>query len=423
MAAISKWPKGQKTAIGWIDTDGKPKEVEASVVRASAQWLELIRDKEKQSFIVDLAELLPKSLAKIFTEVMNRKSEGDRRDIALLLLLEGDAEGASAVLGAAKGALPDRFWAMGKARRAEDRTEELARRRFYEAWLPEREYPEKMRRGGSPAEYRKLLEEFGETSFVRRHRELILQRSHPATDYAFFTEEMQGAGTMRPGRHPKVESCMTSIADSPESATLQNYIEIEFDAVADAPYKAWVYAGACCQETFTFYLQATGLTETHPKTKAVMPLEPGSRLAAPVKSSITRLPKSHAAHSGNKEPSKWGWIQIPFPAGAAGPRKMRLLTHQQGFSLAWIFVSSTRTTTVPDAEVKLLRGQPPAEGEGFARKDPTLLVHLKFDGTDLGIDSRSRNSSCSTGSRAGRRSAGSAARPALPGRRGMWPEP
>src|SRR5262249_6227230 len=50
---------------------------------------------------------------------------------------------------------------------------------------------------------------------------------------------------------------------------------------------------------------------------------------------------------------RWEWVSIPLPKYAApGVKKIRLISNQQGFSVAAIVASSTRTATMSDPELK-----------------------------------------------------------------------
>jgi hypothetical protein len=107
--------------------------------------------------------------------------------------------------------------------------------------------------------------------------------------------------------------------------------------------------GGCCADAFAFSVQATGLTELSPKTKKRGPAEPGSDLASLVKHSIRNL-KPHAKNDPQK-PTRWEWVEIPIPKSTApGTRKLRLLTDQQGFGVASMVISSTRTKPPTEAD-------------------------------------------------------------------------
>jgi hypothetical protein len=113
--------------------------------------------------------------------------------------------------------------------------------------------------------------------------------------------------------------------------------------------------GACCAETFTFYLQTTEGTDLNPKSKQKESTDPGAAMASLVKHTIKDLAKSHRSHVTKvaKAPTKWEWVVIPLPKYAApGLKKIHLLSDQQGFSVGGIVVSSTRTAPPADAELK-----------------------------------------------------------------------
>jgi hypothetical protein len=126
-------------------------------------------------------------------------------------------------------------------------------------------------------------------------------------------------------------------------------VEWEYVPAPTATYRCWALVGGCCADAFTFYYQATGLTELSPKTKKRGPAEPGSDLAALVKHSIRNL-KPHAKNDPQK-PIRWEWVEIVIPKSTSpGSRKVRLLTDQQGFGVASVVVSSARTKAPTEAE-------------------------------------------------------------------------
>ena len=113
---------------------------------------------------------------------------------------------------------------------------------------------------------------------------------------------------------------------------------------SDTEYRLWVFAGACCAETFAFALQATDLAGA----------EPGGPAAHPVPVQVGNLRKDHASHGGKKEPSRWDWIPVPIPPkfAATGPKKVRLVGDQQGFSVAWALASPLRKAAPRESEAK-----------------------------------------------------------------------
>jgi hypothetical protein len=78
-----------------------------------------------------------------------------------------------------------------------------------------------------------------------------------------------------------------------------------------------------------------------------------------VKNKISGLKKTHEEHKVKgskthpKTPARWEWVEIPLPKYATpGPKKIRLLSDQQGFGVAIIVVSTGRTGPPSDADFK-----------------------------------------------------------------------
>ena len=86
-----------------------------------------------------------------------------------------------------------------------------------------------------------------------------------------------------------------------------NYVEMEFSALTDQPYRAWAYVGFCCSESLVFYAQTSDLAGA----------EPGSEPELPVKHAFTSATRTHTGHSTRSGPAKWGWVEIPLPAAAS----------------------------------------------------------------------------------------------------------
>ena len=86
--------------------------------------------------------------------------------------------------------------------------------------------------------------------------------------------------------------------------------------------------------------------------KEAQAAEPGSNVMVPVKNSIVGLKKTHTMHSGPKAPAQWAWIPVPLPKYASsGAKVVRLVTDQQGFSVAYAAVT-TQKDPPRDADLK-----------------------------------------------------------------------
>ncbi|HEV3029170.1 MAG TPA: LamG domain-containing protein, partial [Planctomycetota bacterium] len=263
---------------------------------------------------------------------------------ALFPLLEGEPVDLSSL---PPGALAPRIVSYG-ARVVEERTrpdvvmkEGDARARFLAA---ERQFADAATRLQSFETFRALLSSFADCTVVRRKRSLIAQRLEAEKDagkeYVLYADQMQAAGAFRRVAQPKAASCWTSSADVPPEK--ENFVEFTFAAKAATEYRCWIYVGGCCTETFAFEVQGTELGA-----------DPGSANRLPVKNSILFLKKTHAQHGGRKEPTRFEWVAIPLPKYASpGAKTVRLLSGQQGFSVAYAVVSAVRTAAPSDVQVK-----------------------------------------------------------------------
>jgi hypothetical protein len=359
-------PKGQKVSVE-VEAAGTPVRVEGSIVRQGPTWLEVQTDAE--SVMVDVDDLTAGSFRELLGKLPGRKNEADRLG-ALMALLEGEPVDLSVL---PPGAVPPRFVEFG-ARVAEEKgradmaaKESQARARFEAA---ERQFGDPASRMESFESYRALLSAFPESTLVRRKRMLIAQRldaeKEAGKEYLISPAQMRTAGAFRPASYARVANCWTSAADVPPEK--DNYVEFTFFARAGLEYRCWVYVGGCCAETFAFDVQRTDLG-----------VDAGGTTRLPVKNSILFLKKTHAAHGGRKEPSRFEWVAVPLQkSSAAGPKTVRLLSTQQGFSVAYAVVSALRTAAPGDAQMKEWeRGQPAFASAGTA--DPALVAWWTLD--------------------------------------------
>jgi hypothetical protein len=359
-------PKGQKVSLE-VETVGTPVRIEGSLVRQGPTWLEIKTDSEIVTVEVD--DLTAGSLRELLGKLPGRKPEADRLG-ALLGLLEGEPVDLS---GLRPGTVPPRFVTFG-ARVAEERgraevvAKESQARAQFEA--VERQFGDPASRMESFESYRTLLSAFPESTLVRRKRGLIAQRldaeKEAGKEYLFYSAHMRAVGAFRPASYPRLASCWTSARDVPPEK--ENYVEFTFFASAGLEYRCWVYVGGCCAETFAFDVQGTELGA-----------EPGGPIRLPVKNSILFLKKTHAAHGGRKEPSRFEWVAVPLPKyAAAGPKTVRLLSTQQGFSVAYAALSALRTVAPGDALMKELERGRPGIGSTVTA-DPGLVAWWTLD--------------------------------------------
>jgi hypothetical protein len=343
--AIERWTRGTKVKLELLNIAGGRDLVEGSVVAVDAVRLTV----QRESGLVDLpiAEIAASSLAEIFRARADRKPT-DARAAAAFCLFEGDAEAARKLLG--DGApLPEKAVALSKERPA---AEAAARRQF---WTAESEFLTPRRRSAAIEHFTSFLA--GEpAAYVARLRPFVAARLESAKDTVFLADDLNGGGTFAQTSGSKLDVTWASTADSAPGKARENFVEAEFHAFPGAPYKAWIWAGACCLETFEFLLQGSEMTSPNSKnSKEPFSCEPGADNALTAKLPSTSLKKWHAQHGGPKEPARWEWIPVALPKyETAGPRKLRVLTSQQGFSVGAIVVSATRRETPKEAEMKEL---------------------------------------------------------------------
>jgi hypothetical protein len=364
---VQQMQAGQPISVSARTESGEVRKIDGTLQRAGPQRLE-VRVGEDQVF-VEISDIMAGSLAALV-----KPSPILRRRFALLCLLEGDRASAEQLAG--PDAFPPRTWdyakdAASKLPRVPPRELE-ARRLFYGA---ERDYgkPETMADAGT--KYRTLLENYADTAVVKGELVRVKARADAGKDFLLSAYQLHGTGTFSIAAAPRSEAAWTSKADVDSAQAVGNYVEAEFPALAGQTYKCWALIGACCAETFTFYLQATDGTDINTKTKQKESIEPGAGSASLVRHSIKELARSHRSHVTKiaKAPIKWEWIAIPLPKySAPGPKKVRLISDQQGFSVGAIVISSTRTAPPPDAEVKEVatRAKATVVEQGFSPDNP-----------------------------------------------------
>jgi hypothetical protein len=218
-----------------------------------------------------------------------------------------------------------------------------------------------------------LLKDYAETLFVRRNRAFIQARSQGGREFFLFPEDMTGAGSFKWVKNAKTESCYSSDADTEAARARENVVEIPFSVLPGTEYRCWVYAGGCCAETFAFSYQAADAI-------------------VPAKITALGLKKSHSMHTGPKTPARWEWVALPLPKNLqAGPQKLRILTNQEGFSVAYAFISAAKQA--PPGDVKahekarletpgvkpLIRSAPPPRPKA-ASDDQVVVWKLDLDG-------------------------------------------
>jgi hypothetical protein len=357
LRAVAAWPKGEKLAVAFLDQSGAPQRAEGTVARFEAGRLELRGDKALH--VVPWGRVLAGSLAEAVARGKLPPAEPGR---VLFCLLDGDSEGAARLQPAGAPAPPEKYRAHAKSLAAPQGSEKDAWTLFAAA---ERAFPDPASAAEAVLQFGKLLGDFADTALVRRNRDWIEARAKGGREFLFLPPDWSPSGTFRLARHNRMETCWISERDDPASLK-DNFVEIAFSTLPDTEYRCWVYVGGCCLEVFGFLVQGTEF--------------PGGEAPAPVKmASVFGVPRTHASHSGPKEPDRWTWVPIPLPRYASpGAKRLRLHTTQKGFSVAYAFVSALKAAPPRDAEVKdAEKARAESGAEAFA--DPSLIGFWRLD--------------------------------------------
>ncbi|HVR85147.1 MAG TPA: hypothetical protein VMU54_12600 [Planctomycetota bacterium] len=351
---LTKWPKGKELAILYLDPAGIRRELKAPVSRADAFRISFSVDKD--TILVEAGEILSSSLVNLLSRRSGRALASDGPGLALLCLADGDPGAARKLLTASGTSLPEKYWSWGDDLRSRSESpedlnlENVARSLFYAA---ERELGTPATEASGVLKYRALLADGAGSRFVRRNRASISSRVEGGKEYAFIAEDLSGAGSFKLSR-TKIGGSWVSDSDSENSQRKNNYVDIDFSVLPESRYRCWVYVGGCCAEVLAFGIQGT---EMKGSDSAIVSggssAEAGSDTAAPVKHTVAGATKTHSSHGGRKQPTHWGWAEIPLPPYTSeGPKKVRLVTDQQGFAVAFACVSAVRKTPPSDAELK-----------------------------------------------------------------------
>ena len=383
LQAASRIPPGTRLSLEVIGTSGGKETVTGTVLDADAEHLEIRREGGKDIVFVDPADLTAPSLAMLARRA-GRDKPGDLRTEALFLLLEGEAEEARK---REAGTLPQKYWDYaGEASGHRSRAGSAEARREREAkillWSAARDYAKMETFGNAIEKYKILARDYVDTSVVSRDIKRITLRSEAGKEYFFLAGDLRGSGAVKLRPHPELGSCWTCQEDvtSPQQAR-ETYVEIEFWALPDTPYQCWLFAGACCLETFVLYLQATDLAGPNPaKRSEKIPYDVGGGVALPLEPRVPGLKKTHSQHGGEKQPAKWEWIPIPLPKYASGGlKKVRCMTENKGFSVAMALVSSLRKAPPKDEELGEERRRAAEEAAARRRPEPGLVALWTFD--------------------------------------------
>ncbi len=344
--AVKLATQGQRIALEVFDEHGQKRRVEGTIARVDL--MRIVIRKDRDGVAVEWGEVTASSLALRIA---------DRKAAALLCLLEGEPPGSEI-----PPEIPAKYRSLPMASPEALAREAAARSLFFEA---EGDHRSAARRVDSLEKYKALLSTHADTVFVRRNRASIAQRPEAAMEYVFFAGNVRAGGTFKPVEHPKAGPAWISAADGDPARMKENFVQIEFSTLPEAVYRCWVYMGGCCGETLSFAVQGTEMTA---------PLDADRGVA--VKPGFTVPSRTHASHSGPKQPSRWGWTPIPLPKYASpGAKTLRVITSQAGFGLGCVVVSASRKGPPTEGELKEMERPAPEEVPV-----PGLEGHWKLEG-------------------------------------------
>jgi hypothetical protein len=369
---VARTAKGQKVSLERWNETGAPDKVDGTVIGNEPGRLLVKTDAAVVP--VQIGELTPGLISDLFATRAGKKP-GDERTAAFVAALAGDLERAARL----KVELPERWRRFAsKAGAAVNAGSEAEARRLYAEAEDAASDPARV--ATALKNYKTLLADFGTTAFVGRNKAVLNSRANLGKEYLFFPDMLHGAGTFRFSKAGKLEAAWLSERDSDTAAAAQNFVELSFTALPDAEYKLWIYAGACCLETFAFWVQGTEMTLPTARSTVV---EPGSVVVIPIRPTPP-LKKTHAMHGGPKTPTRWEWIPIPLPKYAVpGVKVVRLLTDQQGFAVAYAGVSSLNPSAPRESEFKELEKsrsvRPPLPERASEKEAPGLVAYWPMD--------------------------------------------
>ena len=346
---VAARPRGRDMAIEARHATGERRKVEGRLVEAGKDRVEIEPGPGQRTVFVELADATAGSLLAL--------AEGDVADDAVaaaFCFLDGDALAAERWgTGSPKlRAYAGRAWSRVPPVDALARREEMiARRLFYEA---EREHRLLRTRGAAVEKYATLQEEYIHVPFVIRAIDRIAPRVAAAGECWYLPSDLRGGGSFHLEQDGAMGSCWKSSTDSDRIDANLNTVEIGFTALAGETWRCWALVGGCCGESFTGYVQATGKKAPSPiKSGETVRLEPGSDFGLPLRVPLGGLKETHAEHARGqpKSPQRWKWVRVEMPHyTSGGAQRVRILTADQGFSVARALVSARRTEPPDDKE-------------------------------------------------------------------------
>lgn len=383
--ALAQLPRWSGLAVERYD-GAAVKAVVGSIIQCDPERVELKVAPGKDSVFVELSEATSASLAELLSRRKEKKVP-DAKALAIFHLLDGNWQAALKAVGGKVDRVQPKYWhyakvAREKASRSDAAAAHSARTLYYAA---EREYRNIKTRGQAVEKYRTLVRDYGDVPLVGRHLARLRSRADSCREYLFLPRDMTASGSFEITRQPSGDA-WTSAEDQEELQMAQyNYVEFEFFALPETVYRCWLLLGGCCTESFSYLYQTSDLKEKNPeRPREMLEPAPGSGCALWAPAVTYKLKKTHASHAKKdqpKEPSTWVWVDFKLPKYAApGDKRVRLLTLQQGFSIAQAVVSSTLKKAPGEPELRELERlraeNPPSGGDDV---DPALVGHWTFD--------------------------------------------
>jgi serine/threonine protein kinase len=353
---LTNWPVGQKVSLEYWDKTGVPTRIDQPLVRATSYQLEL--ERETVTVLVDFGEITAPSLVQVYLGRPAPRREEEWAGPALLCLLEGEFETARNLIRGSVKSIPEKYWVYSKTlSRARSspapetlEKERTARRLFYTAESDYRNFQTRFR---SARQYASLRDDYSGTDFVRRNRSFLESRQEAGKEFFFTFSNLAAAGGFKRSYQTGVEWCWASGPDSERDPPRRGYLDIDFSALPNTPYRCWVYIGGCCAETLSFSAQGTDWVFPDPQTQKPVPMEPGKPASRSILQNLVTAPQTHLSHSGSNQSARWGWTEVALPKyPSAGPKTVRLLPAREGFYVAHALVSSVRDFPLGEVELK-----------------------------------------------------------------------
>lgn len=379
LQSVARTAKGQKFTLTYANMEGALVTEEGKFLRLRDGRIELQLERFVRVF--GLADLPVRWWCDY---VRARKSSADRRALATLCLLEGDAAAAKDQLGNDPKPLPERFWAWAdelQKKRADPAVQKRDGDVRYACYAAEMSMDCPLYRAEGALRLRKALAEESDVPWVRRNAATLAQRVETPKEYVAGPADLSAAGQFRL-EAAKGASYWVMAQDGDPARRQDHFVEMGFSVLPELSYRAWAYVGGCCAEVLAFGLQGTELHGVSPAGASDVPADPGSDVLAPVKHGLMSSTKTHAGHGGRKQPSRFAWVELPLPKySSAGPQRLRLVNPQGGFAVGAIVVSATRDKPPTDAELKEWDREAP---RSMGPAGPTIGLQLWFR-ADLGV--------------------------------------